>query len=215
VMQARQQGGLYRNTEDLVARTLLDKRDLEALAAAGALQGLLGNRHQARWAVAGVEPDKPLLGRESPPEQLALLPEPNEAQNMVEDYSSLGLSLGRHPLALVREQHAYWRVRTASQLAQTEHGRFVRMAGLVVARQRPMTASGVTFLTLEDETGTVNVVVWASLAERQRKEVLHARLLEVTGVLEREGLVMHLIAGNLKDRSDWISALPLVSRDFH
>jgi error-prone DNA polymerase len=125
------------------------------------------------------------------------------------------LSLGRHPLALLRECLAHERLVTAEALRRLPHGRLVRAAGLVLNRQRPGTASGVTFLTLEDETGHVNVIVWRDLAERQRRVLLGARLLAVYGTLERQGAVTHLVAGHLRDLTPLLGKLVTHSRDFH
>jgi error-prone DNA polymerase len=104
---------------------------------------------------------------------------------------------------------------TAAELRTFPHGRLTRAAGLVIGRQRPGTASGVTFVTLEDETGQVNVVVWRDLADKQRRELLGSRLLAVYGVLERQGEVTHLIAGHLKDLTPLLGVLVTHSRDFH
>src|SRR6202158_5979443 len=138
-----------------------------------------------------------------------------EGQNLVADYDSLGLTLGRHPLALLRDTLRAQRMVTAAELRTFPHGRLTRAAGLVIGRQRPGTASGVTFVTLEDETGQINVVVWRDLAERQRKELLRADLLTVYGTLERAGEVVHLIAGRLRDQSAMLGKLTTRSRDFH
>ena len=199
---------------DLAARGGLDKRDLKCLAAAGALASLAGHRRQAYWDVAGIEPATPLTS--APPEerQPQLFPL-SEGQDLVADYASLGLTLGRHPLALLRERLQGECLVTAAELGAFPHGRLARAAGLVINRQRPGTASGVTFLTLEDETGQINVVVWRDLAERQRRELLGARLLAVYGVLERQGEVAHLIAGRLRDFTPLLGNLVTHSRDFH
>jgi len=141
------------------------------------------------------------------------LPPASEGEEIVADYASLGLSLGRHPLALLRP-----RLRgllSAAALRERPHGSLARTAGLVTCRQRPDTASGVIFVTLEDETGTVNVVVWHDLVERQRRELLGARLLAVAGAIERDGEVVHLIARRLFDRSALLGRLDAASRDFH
>ncbi|MBS4096532.1 MAG: error-prone DNA polymerase [Sulfuricella sp.] len=203
----------FTSVEDLAVRGGLEKRDLKCLAAAGALAKLAGDRRKAYWEVAGVEPGIPLSApiQEAQPE---LLP-PSEGQNLVADYASLGLTLGRHPLALLRERLQRQRMVTATELQAFPHGRITRVAGLVIGRQRPGTASGVTFLTLEDETGQINVVVWRDLAERQRRELLGARLLAVYGVLERQGGVTHLIAGRLRDFTQLLGNLVTQSRDFH
>jgi error-prone DNA polymerase len=140
---------------------------------------------------------------------------PSEGEDIVADYRSLGLTLGRHPLALLRGTLASKRFFTAEELGSLPHGSRVRAAGLVTCRQRPDTASGVVFVTLEDESGSVNVIVWRDLLERQRRELLGARLLGVAGVLEREGLIVHLIARQLEDYSALLGRLAVPSRDFH
>ena len=131
------------------------------------------------------------------------------------DYASTGLTLGRHPLALLRSRLARMRFATADELKLLPGGTPARAAGIVTGRQRPGTASGTVFVTLEDETGYVNVIVWPHLIERQRRELLGARLMGVEGVLEREGEVMHLIARRLSDHSALLGKLDTASRDFH
>ena len=204
----------FDSVDDLAARGGLDPRDLKCLAAAGALANLAGHRRQAYWDVAGIERPTPLAMMHAAEPQPDLFPL-TEGQDLVADYASLGLSLGRHPLALLRGRLQRERLITAEELGRLPHGRLVRAAGLVLNRQRPGTASGVTFLTLEDETGHVNVVVWRDLAERQRRALLGARLLAVYGKLERQGEVAHLIAGHLRDLTPLLGNLVTHSRDFH
>jgi error-prone DNA polymerase len=204
----------FDSVDDLAARSGLDPRDLKRLAAAGALVRLAGHRRQAYWDVAGIERANPLAMLHAAEPQPDLFPL-TEGQDLVADYASLGLTLGRHPLALLRNRLARERLLTAEELSRLPHGRLVRAAGLVLNRQRPGTASGVIFLTLEDETGHVNVVVWRDLAERQRRALLGARLLAVYGKLERQGEVVHLIAGHLRDLTPLLGNLVTHSRDFH
>ena len=206
---------LFANVEDLSRRTLLSRRDLDALAAAGALAGLAGNRHQARWQVLGVEPPLAVLPDAPILEGLPLLRPPTEGENIVADYKSLGFTLGRHPLSLLRNRLDRLHMFTAAELWGLPHGHCVHTAGLVITRQRPGTATGVVFLTLEDETGPFNVVVWGNLAEKQRQAVLGSRLLGVTGEIQREGDVLHVIASHLQDHSAWLGQLVTPSRDFH
>jgi error-prone DNA polymerase len=203
------------DAEDLAHRAGLDRRDLESLAAGGALASLAGHRRQARWQVAGIESLPPLLQSAPILETQPMLFPPTEGENVVADYASLGLTLERHPLALLRDRLGKMRMKTSSQLKTLGHGRLARAAGLVINRQRPGTAGGAVFVTLEDETGTVNVVVWRDLAERQRRILLGASLLGVVGVLEREGDVLHLVAGRLEDHSELLGGLVARSRDFH
>ncbi|HYI85876.1 MAG TPA: error-prone DNA polymerase, partial [Burkholderiales bacterium] len=191
----------------------LNRRDLRALAAAGALESLAGHRRLARWAAAGAARRAPL---DAPaPERLPVLGRPREGEEIVADYASLGLTLGRHPLALLRTQFNKLRLRDAKSLHGLAHGTPAQVAGLVTCRQRPDTASGVVFVTLEDETGCMNVVVWRNLVETQRAELLGARLLGVEGVVERDGEVVHLVARRLLDYSALLGPLAAPSRDFH
>ncbi len=199
--------------QDLVRHAGLDRGDLEALAAAGACANLTGNRHQAFWSVAGTEVELPLAPCAEEP-ALPLLPVPTEGQNLVADYRSIGLTLGRHPLALLRSMFSPREVCTASQLLSLPHESPVSVAGLVTMRQRPGTASGVTFVTLEDDTGYVNLIVWKRIGVQYRRELLHSRLLEAEGYLQREGAVLHVIVERLHDRSAWLGRLATRSRDF-
>ena len=205
----------FAHVADLAHRAGLDRRDLTALAAAGALAALAGHRHAAVWDVAGVEKLPPILAGTTFAEERPALPAPTEGQDIVADYRALGLTLGRHPLALLRGQLAAQRLVTAAEIARAPHGRIARTAGIVIGRQRPDTASGVVFVTLEDETGTTNAIVWRDLSDRQRRELLGSRLLAVYGRVEREGDVVHLIAGRLVDLTPLLGSLPTRSRDFH
>jgi error-prone DNA polymerase len=201
------------SVEELAARAGLNRRDLNCLAAAGALQSLAGHRRNAHWLTSGVEKETGFIA--SPGNDRLELEPPSEGEDIVADYRSLGLTLGRHPIALLRGHLKKLGMTTAEDILLLPHGSRVRAAGLVTGRQRPDTASGVVFVTLEDESGSVNVVVWRDLLERQRRELLGARLLEVAGVLEREGEVVHLIARHLEDHSRLLGGLSVPSRDFH
>ena len=205
----------FDDVADLVRRAELNRHDIEALAAAGALAQLSGHRRRALWDVSGIERMPPLLADASIAETAPMLTPPDEGENIIADYASLGLTLGRHPLALLRHRLQRQRMLTAAELQALPHGRATRVTGLVTGRQRPGTASGVTFVTLEDETGMINVIVWRDLAERQRKELLRANLLTVYGTLEREGEVVHLIAARLHDQTALLGKLTARSRDFH
>jgi error-prone DNA polymerase len=205
----------FMDVHDLARRAALHRRDSEALAAAGALANLSGHRRSAVWDVSGIERLPTVLERSAIVEAPVILAAPGEGEDIVADYASLGLTLGRHPVALLRERLERQRMSTAAGLKSLPHGRVARVTGLVTGRQRPGTASGVTFVTLEDETGMVNVIVWRDLAERQRKELLRSSLLTVYGTLEREGEVVHLIAGRLRDQTALLGKLVTRSRDFH
>jgi error-prone DNA polymerase len=213
VMEARA-NDLFASVNDLARRARLNRGELEALAAADALKGLAGHRHRARWAVLGVEAQTPLLSGADIAEGLPLLRTPTEGEEIVSDYSSLALTLGRHPLALIREPLRARHVLTAEEVMQIPHGEFVTAAGLVVCRQRPASAAGVIFVTLEDETGTVNLVVWQRVLECYRRALLGAQLLGVTGEVQREGEVLHIIARELADHGDLLGELTAPSRDF-
>lgn len=130
-------------------------------------------------------------------------------------YATTGLTLRRHPLALLRPLLAKRRLMTAQELQDVPNGRFVRHCGIVTLRQQPETAKGVIFVSLEDETGVVQVICWKSVRERQRRELLHSRLLAVYGKWQREGEVRSLIAGRLEDLTPLLGRLSTASRDFH
>jgi error-prone DNA polymerase len=208
----------FESVQDLGRRAALDRGDLEALAAAGALCALSGNRHLAYWEVAGTERSLPLAPRGeragSLEEGRPLLEAPTEGQQIVSDYASVGLTLGRHPMALLRDQLARNRLLTAAELARAAHGRKVRTAGIVLMRQRPQSARGVTFLTLEDESGQVNVIVWESVGRAQRQAMIESRLLEVRGELQSQEGIRHVVARRLIDRSALLGELLTRSRDF-
>jgi error-prone DNA polymerase len=206
----------WRDVEDLCLRVGLDGRVRARLADAGALRGLAGDRHQARWQVAAVQAQLPLFAEVgSTLEQAVALPAPSIAEDLVADYDTLGTTLGPHPLTLLRTRLRALGCRSSRELAGVEHGDSIAVAGIVVGRQRPQTASGVTFVTLEDEHGMVNVVVWRDLAERQRRELVGSKLLKVSGRLEQESGVRHLIARRLEDISPLLQGLDVRSRDFH
>jgi error-prone DNA polymerase len=209
----------FESVQDLGRRAALDRGDLEALAAAGAMSALSGNRHLAFWEVAGTERALPLAPQGeragSLEEGRPLLEAPTEGQRIVADYASVGLTLGRHPMALLRDRLARNRLLTASDLGCVAHGKIIRTAGIVLMRQRPQSANGVTFLTLEDESGQVNVIVWESVGTQQRRPLLESKLLEIQGELQRQEGITHVIARRLIDRSALLGELITRSRDFH
>jgi error-prone DNA polymerase len=198
---------------DLARRARLDRRDLQALADAGALAPLAGHRRRAHWQVLGTAASVPLApdGEGACPP----LPPPGPGEDLAADYGSLGLTLGPHPLAMLRERLAPMGVTPAAGLHDIPHGAPATACGLVICRQRPGSAAGVVFLTLEDETGTVNVIVWPALVERARRTLLSARLLAVVGEVQREGEVLHLIARRLTDHTALLGRLTVACRDFH
>ena len=204
----------YTQVQQLLERIGLDRRELGALASAGALRSLAGDRHRARWAVAGAEQPMPLFPSMERFEAAPLLRKPTEGQDIVADYRTTGLSLERHPLCLLRRHLDRYRYVRAEQLPAMHNGQKVNVAGLVITKQRPGTASGVTFVTLEDETGQVNLVLWKQVAERYRAALLNARLLGIDGELQIDGKVIHVIAKRLFDHSDMLGELAVHSRDF-
>jgi error-prone DNA polymerase len=199
---------------DLARRAQLDRKDLHVLADANALASLAGNRREALWQSVAAVPDKDMLAAAAVQDETPELGAPTEAHDIVADYRSVGLTLGRHPLELLRPQLLANRLVPASTLRTYRDGRLARGCGLVTVRQRPGTAKGVMFVTLEDETGNVNVIVWPSLLEKQRKEALGASLLAVYGTWQCQGEVRHLVAQRLVDMSHLLGGLTSTSRDF-
>jgi error-prone DNA polymerase len=208
----------HASVADLARRAGLDRKALKCLAAAGALQSLAGHRRFAYWAASGVEKDSPMKIRIQEKNTPLFLP-PSEGEEIAADYASLGLTLGRHPMSLLRGFLSSEQFSDSHEIQNKPHGSRARAAGLVTCRQRPDTATGVVFVTLEDESGCVNVVVWRDLVDRQRRELLGARLLGVEGVIERDGAVVHLVARRLVDRSALLERMlgrvEVASRDFH
>jgi len=209
----------FTSTEDLALRAALDQGDLKALAGADALMSLSGHRRQQVWDAAALQPAPGLLRAVPVAEDALELAAASEGEEVIFDYAALGLTLRHHPLFLLREELSKMKLQTAVQLRDLPNGRLVRACGIVAMRQQPQTAKGVTFVTLEDETGSVNVIVWKSLRELQRQELLHSRLLAVYGVWQRDvesgGEVRHLIAKRLKDLTPLLGALTTLSREFH
>ncbi len=202
----------FADVRDLRIRAGLNMKDLESLAAADALKGLAGHRHRAWWQISGADGSLPLFGVPHIPEAEPLLRRPSKGETITADYASLGLTLGQHPLALIRDRLAARGIRKASELWSLGNGVISKAAGLVLVRQRPSSASGVIFVTLEDESGTVNVVVWPRHAQAQRQALLKAQLLAVTGTLQQESGVLHLVAGRLEDLTAWLDELNRQSR---
>ena len=203
----------FEDVADLAKRATLDRGDLESLAAGGALKPLAGHRFGAAWEASAVAIRRDLLDAVPVAEAPAALPAPTEGADLVADYASLGLTLGRHPLTLLRNRLDR-RYATADFLRTMVHNQPARCVGLVTCRQRPGTAGGVIFVTIEDETGLANVIVQPKLVERQREELLGARLLGVLGVLQRQGEVVHLLAKRLVDHSQLLGSLVVPGRDF-
>jgi error-prone DNA polymerase len=215
IIEARQQQA-FDDVADLALRAGLGKRDLEMLAAADALRQLAGHRRKALWMTLGIEQAMPqaLMPPSVEPLQRDLFSRATESDDIAQDYASTGLSLRRHPLALLRPRLSRMRLLPASVIAQARHGQLIRTTGIVTCRQSPGTANGVIFVTLEDETGMINTIVWRRLGERQRKELLTARLLTVFGKVERQGPIVHVVAARLRDDSALLGVLETDSRNF-
>ena len=203
----------------------LSAADLQALASANALKSLTGDRYHTRWQLMDSQYSLPLFSQAEADsagatEQVAepagrYLSAPSKIAEVLEDYATTGLSMQYHPLALLRHANKLPRSVPVAELSRVRHKSPVRVSGLVTLRQRPGTAAGVTFMSLEDETGTANVVVWLATAQAQQKAFLTASILQVDGILEREGDVTHIIAGKLVDLSALLADFTLSSRDFH
>ena len=225
ITEARQ-AGKFTTIQELVFRSGINKKDLESLAAANALKDLSGDRHRAFWHASGVDKaagdgddysysffaDQDFADADFGVD--VLLPVANEGQNIIGDYDSTGFTLRRHPLALFREHLDLYQVSPASELSNIDNEAQAKVTGLVTCRQRPMTAAGVTFLTLEDESGFINVVVWPKLGECFRPIVRQAMLIGVVGHIQKSGGVIHLIARELVDLSHWLGSMELPSRNF-
>ncbi len=216
LLHERSQYGPFQSVAELVQRTAINARDQQALAAAGALKSISGNRHRAHWDLLGVERLPGLLESASSkdiPQQLSLI---SEGEDICADYDSFGFTLGRHPLALLREQlNARGVLSTRQWLDSQANGQFARVAGLVKVRQRPGSAKGVIFMTTEDETGLANMVIWQNVTEQYRKAVIGARMVMIAGITQREGEVVHLIAKSVEDYTWMLGSLSVSSRDFH
>jgi error-prone DNA polymerase len=209
---------VFDDVQDLARSAQLQRQDVQALAHADALRRLAGHRVQAAWQTAAITPMPALLAEASAHEPTLELPEAPEIQAIAADYAAIGIPMGRHPIALLRDELSQCQVQPAAVLRTYPDGRLARASGLVTHRQRPETARGVVFITLEDDTGSINVIVWPDLLERYRKEVLGARLMTVYGIWQTDsatgGQVMHLIARRVVDHTPLLGALMARSRNF-
>ncbi|MDP9992701.1 error-prone DNA polymerase [Variovorax boronicumulans] len=220
LLKARAQSP-FTSTEDLALRAELDGKDMAALAAADALMSLSGHRRQQVWDATAQRRSPALLKGVPINEQVLLLPAAPEGEEIVGDYASLGLTLRRHPLALLRPRLSRMKLMSAEELRAQPTGRTVRACGIVKGRQRPGTANGTIFVTLEDETGNVNVIVWSHVIDAWREPLLKSHLLAVQGTWQRDddsgGKVQHLVATGFKDLTPLMGRLAQsnTSRDFH
>ncbi|AOL05038.1 MULTISPECIES: error-prone DNA polymerase [Burkholderia] len=213
---ARTAAGPFDNVDTLARRAQLERRDLEALAAANALATLAGHRRDALWQAVAAAPERDLLATApiDEPEKPAL-GAPSEADDILADYHTTGLTLNRHPVALLRPELRVRRLSSAAELHDRPDGRLARACGLVTARQMPGTAKGVMFMTLEDETGCVNLIVRPELLARQRRETLDSRLLAASGVWQVASDVRHLVVQHFEDLTPLLGGLRTSSREFH
>ena len=223
--------GVIGSAKELARSANLDDQQLGFLARSGALYRLAGHRHQAHWDVTGIAAPLPLESApdtgltnsaelSQPASDGATLYAPSVTEDLFNDYRYTGLTLGPHPMTLLREHPELKGFRRATDLEQCRTGQMIRIAGVVTGRQRPGTASGVIFLTLEDETGNTNMVIWATVMERFRAVLLQGQLLKFKGIVEREGRVIHVVAGHVEDAGhlleDSLAARQTFkSRDFH
>lgn len=205
----------FENPDDLANRASLNTAEVHALARADALRTLSGHRRQTLWSVASHITQRDLMRHVPAKETLPVIPAAPEGEEIIADYASTRLTLRRHPLALLRPTLASMNLRSAMELSDYPTGRLVRTTGIVTCRQRPGTASGVMFVTLEDETGITNVVLWNQVILKYRRETLNSKLLTVYGVWQSESGVKHLIAKRLVDHSHLLGSLVVESRDFH
>ncbi|WP_428938041.1 error-prone DNA polymerase [Fontivita pretiosa] len=220
LVEARTRVGQFKSIEHLQRTTGLPVWTIRKLAEADAFGSLGLSRRQSLWdALELKDVSAPLIDHapsSDPPDcssaRLPTMPLPQEVKI---DYQTTGLSLKRHPVSFAREALDGQRILTARQATSLPNGRWVKVAGLVLVRQRPGTASGVVFMTLEDETGVVNLIVKPDIYERYRAAARHAALLQCDGYLQRQGQVVHVMAKRLLDRSDLICGYAISSRDFH
>ncbi|KFG94566.1 DNA polymerase [Burkholderia paludis] len=215
-IEAARAAGPFDNVDTLARRAGLERRDLEALAAANALATLAGHRRDALWQAVAAAPERDLLAAAPIDEaEKPTLGAPSEADDILADYHTTGLTLNRHPVALLRSALRARRLSSAAELHDRPDGRLARACGLVTARQMPGTAKGVMFMTLEDETGCVNVIVRPELLARQRRETLDSRLLAASGVWQVASDVRHLVAQHFEDLTPLLGGLRTSSREFH
>lgn len=205
---------------DVAKRTRLSDADLECLASADAFASITGNRYQARWAAAALMPHSEMLaGNESDKDDL-LTQAPTLEENVMNDYSSLGLTLRTHPMEILRKEYPFNRCKRHADLITLPNKGFVRIAGIVTCKQRPGSASGVMFISLEDETGTSNIVVWPSVQQQFRSEILTGKLLIIKGIFEivTENVavpIKHVIAGHIQNSTERLQNLSIKPRSFH
>jgi error-prone DNA polymerase len=197
-------------------KSLIKKQDeLEALASADVFVALQQHRYQARWSLMNSESELALFQKGQTLNDFQI-PPATKVENLIEDYQATRLSLKQHPIRLLKEAGLLPEHTCANRLNQMRHKQVITVSGLVIGRQRPGTSKGVTFMTLEDDTGNINVIVWLATARCQKKHFLKSTIVSVQGILERgDGDVTHVIAGKIEDKSHLLGELNTKSRDFH
>ncbi len=213
----RHKGGAFQSFEEFAQRTQFNRATLQLLSRADAFASLKIDRREAYWKSLPAREQLPLFeeveaGASSDP--APELPEMSAQDQVVEDYSSAGLSLRKHPVSFLREQLIQLRAVTAEQLSEMAPDRRVKVAGLVLMRQRPSTANGITFVTLEDETGVINLVVFPSVWQHFRQTARCATVMMATGRLQREGDVIHVVCERLDDVSEMLEQIDPKARNF-
>jgi len=217
IEEARERGGAFTSFDDFARRTKLNRSALQLLARSDAFVSLDVNRRDALWKAMPAQKDMPLfkdidgpLAEEADPE----LPGMSAQEDVVQDYSTAGLSLKKHPVSFLREQLTQLRAISTEELSSHTPDRRVKVAGLVLMRQRPQTANGITFMTLEDETGIANLVVFPNVWQRFRQTARFASVLMASGKLQREGDIIHVVCDRLDDVSEMLQQLDSRSRNF-
>jgi error-prone DNA polymerase len=204
----------FDDPEDLARRAGLEQHEMQLLAGADALASLAGHRRQQVWQASALRRPPKLLHDAVVDEEFLELPAALEGEEVVHDYNTVGLTLRSHPLRLLRPELMKLKLLKASDLKHVPNGGWVRYAGIVTVRQAPETAKGTVFVSLEDESGDVQVIIWPTLKEKQRPEMLRSKLLAVYGHWQRKGRVANLIAHELEDLSSMLGGLSTASRDF-
>ena len=213
IMHARNEP--YRDIADLQSRAKVSAAHVRRLAEADAMRSLFIDRRQALWEAKGLRdaPDLPLFQDHADEGTEATVPLPvmPTCEQVVADYQTMRLSLKAHPMSFLRESMTKQGFVTTQQLLQTRHGQKIKMAGLVLIRQKPGTAKGVCFITIEDEFGVANLVVWPKMMETYRKTVMHSRLLLLEGYVQRDVEIIHVVAQHLEDKTDALARLATAS----
>jgi error-prone DNA polymerase len=205
----------FKSVEDVAYRAGLKSRATKALALSGAFRSLSEHRNQAFWSALGIENLHGTLAAHAAPEPTPALPSLTEWEEIQRDYRQMGLSTGRHPMAVLRPKLRQAGIASRKEVEGMRHGRSVRVGGLVTHLQHPATANGVIFASLEDETGINNIIFWPAIFELYRQRILQSNFMVVTGELQNVESVVHVVATEVEDYSHWVRTLPRKSRDFH